>query len=433
MSVLGWILAVCGVAGIIFGVRMLLKLKKMTTVPFVKPSEIAHKGQGAADANGLISTEGQVGEGGLLTAPMSGQPCLAYEVVVELKWEQEETTEKGTETKKGKNNVHSQYQGCVFELGDGAGAVKVDLAKKPDASFEEAHSSTIKIGSTIPGLLTFGKLQMNRPNLPHDRRTVAFVGTEKILKPSSTLYALGQLKGTTIGEPAGALSGKLALSTKGRAHLMAATRRNQLLGFVIGGLLAVGGSALGMFGPKPQPGAPSCGAFSGATQCSGRMFDKGGIDYRWTVPKAGTYKLVVKMPAGLKYPVDPNLTVSDDKGQQLEFNTGPRVGADAVITRAFEPGSYVVNVRDFARSTIKGGYSFKLIVTDESAPATGPAAAAAPADACETAVKCCTMLAQGSADALGACKAITGPACAPALDGYKVSLAALGKSLADCK
>jgi hypothetical protein len=97
----------------------------------------------------------------------------------------------------------------------------------------------------------------------------------------------------------------------------------------------------------------------------------------------------------------------------------------------------VVNVRDFARTTIKGGYSFQLIVTDEGATAVEPAAAAepaaAPADACATAVKCCTMLAQGSKDALDACKAIAGPACAPALDGYKVSLAALGKSLADCK
>jgi hypothetical protein len=437
MSLLGWILAAFGGAGIIFGVRMFLKLKKMTTVPFWKPSEIAKKGAAAADAKGMVSTEGQVGASALLTAPMSGQPCLAYELLVELKWEQQDVTEKGTETKKGKNNVYSQYQGGVFDLVDGAGAIKLDLAKKPDATFEQSHTSTIPIGATVPGMLEFGRFELERPRLPDDRRTVAFVGTEKIVKPSPTLFAMGQLKGTTLGEPSGAFSGKLTLSTQGRAHLLAATKRNQLLGFAVGALLAIGGTGLGVFAPKPASASgQSCAAFADTTECNGRMFEKGGIDYSWTVTRAGTYKLVVKMPPGLKYPVDPNLSVFDAEGHQLEANTGARVGADAVITRAFDPGTYRVNVRDFARTIIKGGYSFKLSVSaaDATPAAVVPGAPLAAAESsCVTAVKCCTMLAQGNGAAVDACKSIAGPACDPALDGYKTSLAALGKTVADCK
>jgi len=69
MNILGWFLAVCGLAGLVFGLRMMLKSKKMNTVPFKKPSDIAANGAGAADAKGMVSTEG--------AAQLPPQPLVA--------------------------------------------------------------------------------------------------------------------------------------------------------------------------------------------------------------------------------------------------------------------------------------------------------------------------------------------------------------------
>ncbi len=259
MSLIGWILAVFGAVGLIFGVRMMLKLKKITTVPFKKPSEIAKAGQGAADAKGLVSTEGQVADGaGLLAAPMSGERCMAYEVKIERKWEKDKVTDKGTETQRGTSTVMSEYKGASVSVSDGTGAVTVDLSKKPDAKMVEVHQSTVKVGTfkdavkgvSAPPVLEFGKLKYDTPALPKDARTTGFVGTETILKPSQTLYVLGALQGTTIVEPPGALAGKLVLSSEGREVLFGKTKLHRTLGFAIGGVLALGGTGMGLFAPK---------------------------------------------------------------------------------------------------------------------------------------------------------------------------------------
>ena len=93
MSVLGWFLSLIGLVGLVVGLLQMLKGKKLNAVPFRAPAQIAQMGPGAADAKGLVSTEGAVGQQGLLTAPMSGRPCLAFEITVERKWEKTERTE----------------------------------------------------------------------------------------------------------------------------------------------------------------------------------------------------------------------------------------------------------------------------------------------------------------------------------------------------
>src|SRR4029079_7459603 len=113
MSSLGWFLALFGFIGLIIGLLQMLKGKKMNAVPFRAPSQIAQLGPGAADAKGLVSTEGAVGQQGLLTAPMSGRPCLAFEIEVSRKWEKTERTENGTQTKKGESNIFKDYKGGV--------------------------------------------------------------------------------------------------------------------------------------------------------------------------------------------------------------------------------------------------------------------------------------------------------------------------------
>ena len=256
MSYFGWFLAICGLVGVIIGFLQMQKAKKMGTVPFKKPSEIAQQGMAAGDAKQMVSTEGQVQPAAQpLVAPMSGQPCLAYEITGARRWEKTERTEQGEQKKTGSDNIHREERGTMFQITDGAGAVIVDSSGSIDADMEKTHTSTISVGMMIPGTLSFGQLQMNTPHIHSESRTTGFVGTEKLVKISPTVYALGQMQqgsqGIMLATPKGLGTGKLILSAKGREALLGATGRNMKLGFGIGGALVVVGALMGILGDKP--------------------------------------------------------------------------------------------------------------------------------------------------------------------------------------
>jgi hypothetical protein len=384
MSVLGWFLSFVGFVGLIFGLLQMLKGKKMNAVPFHAPSSIAQLGPGAADAKGLVSTEGTVGQQGLLTAPMSGRPCLAFEITVERKWEKSERTENGMQTKKGSSSLFSDYKGGIFTLQDAQGTVTIDATARPDASFEKVHTSAVNIGTLgmIPSTLQFGQFQMSTPLIVDtEGRTTAFEGVEKIVEPSGNLYALGALsmgpQGPVVHTPKGIGTGKLILSSKGRGTLVKATKRNMTLGFALGGALFVGGTALGIFGPAPD--VTASGAACAATlatdvvSCDGRMDESTGEDLKWTIPTAGEYTLTITQP-NVKYPIDPSLTIKDGTGTQLAHNAGISKGAEAKVTQKFEPGTYTLNVRDVFNDKVKGGYGFHLAIA-RSPDAPAPVAA----------------------------------------------------------
>ena len=432
MSVFGWFLSFVGFIGLIVGLLQMLKGKKLNSVPFRAPSQIAQLGPGAADAKGMISTEGMVGQQGLLTAPMSGKPCLAFEITVERKYETTERTENGTETKKGSSSILSDYKGGVFALQDGQGTVLVDATTKPDASFAKAHTSGVNVGilGIIPGTLQFGNFQMSTPLITGEGRTTGFEGTEKIIEPSGNLYALGALamgpQGPIMHTPKGIGTGKLILSSKGRASLVKSTKRNMILGYAMGGVMFVSGTLMGIFGPAPDMTASSDSSSCSSTltadavNCDGRMYDRDGYDMKWTVPTAGEYTLIVTQPK-VKFPIDPSLTVTDAAGKELAHDVGISKGAEAKITQKFEPGTYTLNVRDTFRDKVKGGYGFHLaIVRAPDAPAVASATITnAEVPAAKPAAKAATPAAKGSAKPAvsakaGAASGSAAPAKAPA-------------------
>jgi hypothetical protein len=430
MSVFGWFLSFVGFIGLIVGVLQMLKGKKLNSVPFHAPSQIAQLGPGAADAKGMVSTEGTVSPQGLLTAPMSGKPCLAFEITVERKYETTERTENGTETKKGSTSIFSDYKGGVFALQDGQGTVLVDATTKPDASFEKAHTSGVNVGvlGIIPGTLQFGNFQMSTPLITGEGRTTGFEGTEKIVEPSGNLYALGALamgpQGPIVHTPKGIGTGKLILSSKGRASLVKSTKRNMILGYAMGGVMFVGGTLMGIFGPAPDMSASSDSSSCSSTltadavNCDGRMYERDGYDMKWTVPTAGEYTLTVTQPK-VKYPIDPSLTVTDATGKELAHDIGISKGAEAKVTMKFEPGTYTLNVRDTFRDKVKGGYGFHLaIVRTPDAPAPAVASATITNADVKPAAKAASPAVKGSAKpAAGASAkpgAATGSAATPA-------------------
>jgi hypothetical protein len=381
MSVLGWFLAFAGFVGLIVGLLQMLKGKKMNSVPFRAPAQIAQLGPGAADAKGLVSTEGAVGQQGIMIAPMSGKPCLGYEITINRKWEKSEMTENGAQTKKGSDKVFSDYKGAIFPLQDGAGTVFVDATEQPDVSMTKAHSSEMTVGLLgIPSTLQFGGFTMGTPStIMSEGRTLGFEGVEKIIEPSGTLYALGAVamgpQGPVLHTPKGIGTGKLILSPKGRASLVGSTKRNMILGYAIGGVLFVGGTLLGIFGPAPEPSASnSCTSHIAAdtVSCDARLYTSAGDDYTWTVPAKAEYTISLRQPK-VKFPIDGTLTVFDAKGDQVAYNDGGSPGAEAKIKQTFEPGTYKINARDFSNNKVKGGFGYHLEIAKTEEPAVGSA------------------------------------------------------------
>lgn len=373
MNIIGWIIAVVGLVGIIFGIRMMLKGKKMQAVPFRKPSEIAQMGQQAADAKGLVSTEGQVMQPPQpLVAPMSGQPCLAYEIKVERKWEKYVQTENGQQKKTGTDTVHTEFRGSVFPLSDGAAQVMIDATQQPDVDLEKAHSQTVDIGMMIPGTLHFGQMQMNTPHVHGEGKTTAFVATEKVLKPSASLYALGALGpgqyGMSITTPKGIGTGKLILSNQGREKLLGKTKRNMILGYAFGAIFAIGGTGLGLFGPKAE--STSCPSeIAGEVTCGDRMYSASGEDYTWTVSEEGDYDITISHPK-LKFPVFPTIDVKDSSGTSLASDVS-QSGESAHVVQHFAPGTYKLHVGDRDDLKVEGGFTINLAIkkSGSSAPA----------------------------------------------------------------
>lgn len=445
MSVLGWFLAFVGFVGLIVGLLQMFKGKKLNSVPFRAPSQIAQLGPGAADAKGMVSTEGVVGQQGLLTAPMSGKPCLAFEISIERKYEKTERTENGTQTTKGSSSIFSDYKGGVFALQDSQGTVLVDASVRPDASFEKSHTSGVNVGilGLIPGTLQFGNFQMNTPLIVGEGSTTGFEGVEKIVPPSGNLYALGALAmgphGPIMHTPNGIGTGKLILSSKGRASLVKSTKRNMILGYAMGGVMFVGGTLLGILGPAPDmtasslSGSSSCSSTltTDAVACDGRMYERAGYDMKWTVPAAGEYTLTVTQP-NVKYPIDPSLTIKDASGKTVAHAAGIAKGAEAKVTEKLEPGTYTINVKDLFNDKVKGGYGFHLDVKrTPDAPVVASAVASAEAKpapkAATAAVKGTTGKAAAALPAAKAGAAGTGTTTAAAAADAKLAGATGGK------
>ncbi|MFO0677250.1 MAG: GIDE domain-containing protein [Polyangiaceae bacterium] len=390
MNVLGWLLAFVGFVGLIIGFVQMRKGKKLASVPFRTPSEIAKMGPQAADAKGLVSTEGSVVDGPhLLIAPMSGKPCLSYEITVERSWEKYEQTQNGSEKKTGSDKVFTEKRGAIFPVSDGQGTVTVDLTGSVDSDSDKTHESKVPVGMVIPGMLGFGQLQMNTPVIAStDSRTVAFVGKEKIVAPSATLFALGKLEmdatGPVLRTPKGFGSGSLMLSAKGRGKLVGNTKRNMTLGYSIGGVLAVAGTLLGIFGPKVESNScPVDLATLTKPSCDGRVSSATGESHTWHLATGGTYKLTVT-PSAVKNPLTAALVVKTASGTTVAEDENHAPGKVAEITHTFEPGDYKVEVSDAYGITVKGGYSYALGLEKlpdapkaPEAPSAAPVAAAA--------------------------------------------------------
>jgi hypothetical protein len=377
---LGVLLLIVGLVGLAIGVVFFMRLKKLASAPFRKTGEIAGNPT-VTDAKGMISTEGQIVAPQPVRAPCSGQPCLYYEVTIEREWEKMVTTQQGTSKKTGTTKVTTNRGGAIFQVNDGSGAVNIDAREGVEADLNKVHDERVTIGMVIPGEVQFGQWRMQTPvNLGPDR-TTAFKATEKILPAQGNLYACGKLVNGAISKPGWSA---LVLSHKGRDALMGSTKTKAVAGLVVGGLLTVSSVPAFLFGPKMDSGNTCKQAMTDAPpKCDDRLTDADGKDYQWNVTKAGVYTLRVIQPK-VANPIDATLTVKDTRGVQVAYNDGGSPGQDAHVAQYFDVGAYSINVRDFNKDVVEGGFTYSLVITYDGPSGTASGVAGANATSTTT-------------------------------------------------
>lgn len=249
---------------------------KIKSVPFKKPSEIAQQGMASGDSKQQVSTEGQMG-GQPVLAPMSGKPCVYYEIEVTRGTHKISRNAQGQETRSHEvKPVMSETGGRIFMLGDGAGSIGVDCTRKPSFDLIQSHRNRFNVSLVPPSQIQFGNLTVQADSLAANvaglllgsETTDYYEGTERIVPfaQGQTMYALGKLtqgpSGLTIGD---ANAGAVMLSDKGRAAALGTAAKNAQLAAIAGIVFLIGGVVCTVLGfvvlkPAPEHAAPAAAA-----------------------------------------------------------------------------------------------------------------------------------------------------------------------------
>ncbi len=378
MQYLGFFLVVVALVLVLVGFLNQRKAGKILAAPFKKTGEIAQNPQ-VADAKGTVSCEGAIVVQQPLTAPCSGKPCVYYEVELVRSWEKSVQTENGMKTEKGTVSISTNRAGSQIQINDGSGPVGADL--RQDVECAEMEKSFEQMQNIAWGDVMFGQYRAHVPHDTSERRTVGVKAVEKIIPAQGNAFVMGKLVAGVITKADGML-GKLMVHTKGRDKLLGTTKRNAMIGFVLGGLSLAGGVPLSILGSPPKD---SCANMKDAvgTVCSGHITNDDGNTYDWTVTKDGTYAVEALQP-NVKVPIIPILTLRDHAG------TNVVEPGESSVQGFFKAGKYKINVRDKMigdAAKFKGGFSFTLKITGSAGGAPpaasaiasgGPAAASAP-------------------------------------------------------
>ena len=374
---MGGLLLVIGIAVLGFGLWQHLKGKRILAAPFKKTGDIA-KNPVSEDPKGAMSTEGKVlAPAQTLLSPASKTPCLYYELKIERLYEKTETTQDGTKTVKGSETLETIKGGAVFGLDDGSGQLEVDFSKGGDFdNLKDGYKKELN-GWGGSSNVQFGEYSFDVPVIGSDKGwTIGFKATEKYVPVEGNLFVLGKLEGSRLVKPGWR---SMVASNKGREGLLGSIQKKKKFSFIGGGVAAVLSIPLMIWGPQPDPNAPSMFCESqlsdARAKCSDSVSSVSGEDYTWTVTKPGQYELEVFAPAK-KVSFDPQLVVKDAQGEVLADVEGG-VGMNAKATVEVKAGTYTLTVKPGDEYMVKGGFSYDLEIRSLNAePAAAPVAAA---------------------------------------------------------
>lgn len=240
MVAIGAFALVLGVLALVGGVFSRVRAGRIANTPFASTGDVASKGLAVAGPKGAISTEGRVVAPQLATSPVTGTPCLYYEVAVTASWKVGDSVQS--------HRVTDEKVAAPFALDDGSGAIRIDASKGGDlgtkTTFQKKQSRGLMSAFTGKPL-SFGERGFSVPQGIRVGLTVIpdhaeFEVVERCLPMPEKLYANGKLDNGAIGSPNWT---SLVLSTKSRDELLAgtATMAKRLL---IGGAAASAAGAV---------------------------------------------------------------------------------------------------------------------------------------------------------------------------------------------
>jgi E3 Ubiquitin ligase len=251
MVAIGILLGFLGLCAAIFGLIQRHKSGRMANAPHVKSHDAATRGDQVASPRGAISVEGDVKVTQPLVSPVTGTPCLYYEVKVVGHW-------KDGDTQKSKD-YYSEKKAADFAVDDGSGPVVIaadsggdfELEKKFDQTKKEGFFADIKnlVGKKEP--IVFGNFHFDNPPMSKADR---FTCTEYVLPVHPRLYVVGKHNAGTIGPPNWT---SLILSKKSREQLMGSTAKAAKFSLIGGGAAATAGVALALIGHFTAPAKPA--------------------------------------------------------------------------------------------------------------------------------------------------------------------------------
>lgn len=242
MFAIGSIIAFVGLLALVGGLVQRVRAGRLAKTPFVKTGEV---GPQKAGEKGAISTEGKVVAPQLLTSPVTGTPCLYYDVAVTAHWK----VGDGTHTQR----VTDEKASAPFGLDDGSGTAWIDAQKGGDFDTKTWRKKQSRgLMSAFTGKpLTFGDRGFTVPTgirvgLVQVPDSAEFEVVERVLEPAPFFFANGKLdEAGKIGSPAWTA---LVLSTKGRDELMAGTGKMAKMLLVGGGAAAAAGALVAGIG-----------------------------------------------------------------------------------------------------------------------------------------------------------------------------------------
>lgn len=242
MLAIGSIIALVGLLALVGGIFQRVRAGRLANTPFVKTGEVSPQ---KAGEKGAISTEGKLVVPQVLTSPVTGTPCLYYDVAVTASWKVGDSSHN--------QRVTDEKQATAFAVDDGSGPAWIDANKGGDFDFKTWRKKDSRgLMSAFTGKpLTFGDRGFSIPTgikvgLVHVPDSAEFEVVERVVPVGDFLYANGKLSEQgKIGSPSWT---SLVLSTKPREELMAGTGKMAKMLLTGGGVAAAAGVLLAGIG-----------------------------------------------------------------------------------------------------------------------------------------------------------------------------------------
>ena len=232
MGAIAALLIALGIVALIAGGYLKFKGGRITKTPFVPTGEAA-RNPGAGDGKGRVSVQGNVNCPQPLLSPVTGTPCLYYQLKVVGSW-------KAGDSTKTKTYIEDKIA-APFTLDDGSGGIPVDASAGGDMDLQKSFDETKKEGffADLKGAvgkgepIMFGNYAFANPPMSKANK---FQCTERIVPLPQQAFALGKLQEGVITST-GMLG--LMLSAKSREDLLGSSAKNAKMAF-IGGAAASG-------------------------------------------------------------------------------------------------------------------------------------------------------------------------------------------------